>query len=123
MSAHSAGANFEAAEFLSPGSPPGRPGWFWDWRPEDERFVEARLGLIALLNSTWSLNVRVVVTPGLMKEAGTVMQKVEPSGFWKFSIWVPVAGFPIPGFLVVFQIGSNGYLHSPLGDSTPRLQR
>lgn len=45
------GANFEAAEFLSPGSPPGRPGWSWDWRPDDERFVEARLGLMALLNS------------------------------------------------------------------------
>eukprot|EP00435_Cladocopium_sp_Y103_P023924 s884_g5.t2 len=45
------GANFEAAKFLSPGSPPGRPGWSWDWRPDDERFVEARLGLIALLNS------------------------------------------------------------------------
>ena len=30
------------------------PGWSWDWRPDDDRFVEARLGLIALLNSTWA---------------------------------------------------------------------
>ena len=30
--------------------------------------MEARLGLIALLNSTWSLNVRVVATPGLRDE-------------------------------------------------------
>lgn len=103
-----AGADFEHADFLAPGSPPGRPGpgntmglglpnsrienqfflsklssldqnskrwrsrqkaegvgrcsfwifvlsgWSWDWRPDDDRFVEARLGLIALLNSTWA---------------------------------------------------------------------
>lgn len=56
-----------------------------------------------------------MVTPGAQrrtKKLVGVMQKVEPSGFWKLSIWVLVAGFLIPGFLVVLQIGSNGYLHS-----------
>ena len=50
------GADFEHADFLAPGSPPGRPGWSWDWRPDDDRFVEARLGLIALLNSYNDMN-------------------------------------------------------------------
>ena len=45
------GADFASAP-LAPGAPPGRPGWPWDFHPEEDRAVEARLGLLALLQGS-----------------------------------------------------------------------
>ena len=55
------GADFASAELLAPGAPPGRPGWAWDFQPEEDRAVEARLGLLALLQGSQKEAARRVV--------------------------------------------------------------